>query len=527
MSHLNAGLSRRRFLRQSALGAATIGAVGAAGCSSGTTSSGSSASDKPPTPRHGGTLEVSVSDSSSSDKLNPIVLVDSHDIMSGALIYDTLTRIDLNFNVSPGLAVSWEPNADASVWRFKLRRGVTFHDGKPFTSEDVVWTLQQDVDPKGQATGLPEWLAILHPSGIKAVGPYEVQFTLLRPNYVLPQLLANFYVFIAQKGNTNWTKPPGTGPFVANEFQPGAFFYATRNPHYWDGNLPYLDGVRLVDVPDQSTKVQTVTSGTAQLGDTMEPSQIPLVLASPSAELLTAPGGYCTLIAWHGNTAPFNDPRVRKALKLLINREQIVKNVYLGHAQAGLDVVIPPSDPLYPHGMQPPPYDPDQAKFLLKQAGQENLSFDLWTSQVFPGFTEVPVFYKETAAAGGVTVNIQTASPQTYYSQDDQIKTVFMDAWLRQNTLALPPLVYTPGGIYDETRVEDPRIPKLFAEAAATNDLVVRKQKVADAIQLVQAESTNVVPCWTDFIWPKKKVLQGIQPSWSTLVTFTTAYLTT
>ena len=228
---------------------------------------------------------------------------------------------------------------------------------------------------------------------------------------------------------------------------------------------------------------------------------------------------------WQGNKAPFNDVRVLNALKMLVNRQEIVDQVYFGHAAVSLDIAIPPSDPFYPSGIEVPPRDVEQAKSLLRQAGQSDLTFTTYTSQFFPGMADIPVLFKNQAAEGGVTVNVQTVQPQTYLSTTIYKHPSFMDAWLRQHTMALPPLLFTPGGPYNETFINDPNIPKLFAEATASNDVTVQKQKVADAGQLIQSQVSQINPCGVEFMWPKKKSLQGIEPNWATLVTMRTAYL--
>ena len=518
--------TRKQFLHRSGGAAAAATLLGPLSACGGSSSSGGAGSSAPAgKPRRGGTATISVTDSSTTDRLNPIVPINTHDILCQAMIFDGLTRIDLEFNPTPGLAESWEPNKDGTVWEFTLRKGVTFHNGKSLTADDVVWTLQQDVNPKGDGAGLQEFIATLGPEGIKAIGTGKVRFTLKRPNFFLPQLLGGFYTFIAPANTTNWNKPPGTGPFVVQQFQPGGLFYATRNPNYWDGNLPYLDGVRVLDVPDQATKVETVTSGTVDLGDTMETKFIKVVQANPQCGLVTAPGGNVPLIVWQGNVPPFTDHRVRNAMKLLVDRQEIVDQVYFGHAQVSADLAIPPDDPFYPPGLMPT-RDIEQAKSLLKQAGQSDLTFTTWTSQFFPGMADIPVLFKEQAAQGGVTVNVQTVQPQTYLSTTIYKHPSFMDAWLRQHTMALPPLLYTPGGPYNETHIADPRIPQLFAEAVASNELTVQKQKVADACQLLQNEVSQINPCGVEFMWPKKNVLQGIEPNWATMVTMRTAYLT-
>lgn len=515
--------SRRDFLEHSgrlALGAGLAGTL--AGSSIGTTSALAVATAKP---KRGGILEVSMTDTSTTDRLDPTVPLNTHDIVSTNLIYDGLVRLDQNFKALPALATAWEPNAKGTVWEFTLRDGVTFHDGKPFTAKDVVWSLRRAVDPKGKGTGLPQFTATIPLDGIKAVGKNKVRFNLKQPNFFLPQLLGGFYTLIAQEGTKNFKKPAGTGPFKVESFAPGQLFEARRNEDYWESGIPYLDGVRLVAVPDQANKVQTVVSGTAHLGDSMEPKFIALITGSGKADLLTARGGHFPMMVWQQDKKPFSDRRVMQALKLVVDRKKVVDQIYFGKADISPDIPIPPSDPFFPKGLPAPAHDPEKAKALLKQAGQSGLTFNFYTSQLYPGFVDLPVLYKEMAKAAGITVNIKISQPQTYISSIVLQRPAFQDGWTRQHTMALPPLLYTAGSPYAETNFTDPRVARLFAEATGTSNFAVQKRKVADAAAIIQNVGTQVIPCADWFIWPKKKNLHGAEANWGSFIKLREAYL--
>ena len=189
-------------------------------------------------------------------------------------------------------------------------------------------------------------------------------------------------------------------------------------------------------------------------------------------------------------------------------------------------MLIPPSDPYFPQDLEPPARDVEQAKALLKEAGQENLSFTLHTSEFFPGVTDIPVLYKEMAAEAGVNIDVKVNQVQTYQTNVLYQEPVFMDAWLRQLTVALPPLLYTPGGAYNESKFTDPKPAQLFTEAVATNDEAEQKAKIAEAATIIAEGASSIIPCSGDFIWPKKKNVKGLEVNWGTLVTLRTAYLT-
>src|SRR5713101_5506539 len=129
--------------------------------------------------------------------------INTHDVLALGLIYDALVRTDISFNASPGLATSWDSNKAGTIWEFKLRQGVTFHDGKPFTADDVIWSLQRATNPKGIGTGVAELNPYMLPQSFKAVGKHAFRINLLRPNFFLPQFLGFFFTHIGQKGTTN------------------------------------------------------------------------------------------------------------------------------------------------------------------------------------------------------------------------------------------------------------------------------------------------------------------------------------
>jgi len=514
-------LTRRRLLERSALIAAGVGVSGAAGLKS---AFGAVARDAAG-PKRGGTLEVSITDTSTTDRLDPSIPLNTNDILSQNLIYDPLVMTDANFKVHPGLAKSWDANSKGTVWQFRLRDGVQFHDGSAFTADDVVWSLRRAVDPKGQGTGLPQFTPSMTPAGIKAVGKNIVRIELKIPNFFLPNLLAGFYTLVAKKDTKDWKKPVGTGPFMVESFQPGKLFEARANPHYWRSGFPYLDGIRLVAVPDQATKVQTVVNGTAHVGDSTEPKFVAQVMNSGAATVVSARGGAVPMFVFQGDKKPFTDVRVLQALKLLVDRKRMANSVYFGHAIPSADVPIPVTDPYYPKGIKPLTRDPEKARSLLKQAGYSDLTLNIFTAQLFPGLTDLPVLYKEMARDGGVTVNVKNTPVQTYISSIVLHRPAFMDVWTRQHTMALVPLLYTAGSPYNETHFANAEVAKLFARAAAQRSVTRQKALIADAAQLIQDRCSQIIPVTQDLIWIRKKNVKGVQVNWSSFVSIRGAWI--
>jgi peptide/nickel transport system substrate-binding protein len=514
--------TRRRLLKSSG-GAALAAGLAGVPVVAAESAAAAPASDEA-TPRRGGTLEVSITDTSTTDRLDPSMPLNTNDIISQNLIYDGLLATDANFAIHPGLASSWSSNAKGTVWQFKLR-DAEFHDGTPVTADDVVWNLRRAVDPKGQGTALPQFTPSMTPGGIKAVGKKTVRIELKIPNFFLPNLLAGFYTLIAKKG-TNFKNPVGSGPFTVETFKPGSLFEAARNPNYWKPGFPYLDGVRLVAVPDQATKVQTVINGTAHVGDSTEPKFVAQVLNSGTSAVVSARGGAVPMFVFQGDKKPFTDQRVLQALKLLVDRQKMASTVYFGHAIPSADIPIPVTDPYYPKGIRPLQRDPERAKALLKAAGYSDLTLNIFTAQLFPGLTDLPVLYKEMAKAGGVKVNVKNTPVQTYISSIVLKRPAFMDVWTRQHTMALVPLLYTAGSPYNETHFANAKVGQLFALAAAQKSVAKQKALIADAAELIQKECSQIIPVTQDLIWIRKKNVRGVQVNWSSFVSVRNAWLT-
>ena len=178
------------------------------------------------TPKRGGKIRVAGYASSTADTLDPAHASNSTDYSRLFMFYNGLTVFDEHLNPLPDLAESVESD-NATVWTIKLRKGVTFHDGSPFTSADVVYSLMRHKDPKTSSVVRP---LAEQMQEIKATGPHEVQITLAAPNAELPTILAIYQFLIVKNGTTDFNKAIGTGPFMCKEFSPGVRSVARAQP---------------------------------------------------------------------------------------------------------------------------------------------------------------------------------------------------------------------------------------------------------------------------------------------------------
>ena len=213
-----------------------------------------------------------------------------------------------DLSVRPELAESFESNSDATEFTFHLRKGVTWHDGKDFDADDVVYSMNRHLgeDSVSRATGLVaainEW---------KKIDSYTVRAILGKPNVDLPKVLATFHFRIVQNEAENQSdyfyRATGTGPFIVKEFRPGVRSVSRRNENYWrDG--PWVDEVEMSAITDPVARVNALVSGDIQMAATIEPRYQKQVMQAQSVSLCTTPSGAYSGIVMMSDRNPGNNP---------------------------------------------------------------------------------------------------------------------------------------------------------------------------------------------------------------------------
>lgn len=416
-SLLLSGLTRRQLLeRSAALGAALSlpGFIGTAAASAGTAV----------TPRRGGHLRVGMNDGGAGDSLSPWNIPIYSAAARAEAVYERLYKYDARAVARPRLAESVESNAKGTVWRLKIRPGVTFHSGKPLTADDVLYSLRYIADPKNKA----ESLTRLEPIDLVAsrkVSALEVLFKLKRPIGDFPGLLAEKAVWIVPNGKKDFaTKPDGTGPFKFVSWQPGIRAMFTRNDNYWGisrGGGPWVDSLEILDITDDTARVN------ALLGKQVdEIAFMPFVQAKAQAsnsaiQVIQAGQPQTNPIYVQMDRKPFTDNRVRLALKYAVDRKAMVRQVELGFGAVGNDL-FGKGYPSYNNELPQREYDPERAKSLLRQAGYDRFPFTLPTSNALPGMLESATVFKEQAKAANIDVTLEKLDAGSYFSNNKYLK---------------------------------------------------------------------------------------------------------
>ncbi|BBG04976.1 MULTISPECIES: ABC transporter substrate-binding protein [Pseudonocardia] len=402
-------LSRRALL----LGAAGLaGAVALGGCGSATTPASQDAGP----PRPGGRLRVALAGQSpSADVLDPHV---AGSAAAGAIaknVWDRLVAYENDLTLRYRLAESLEPNADGTEWRITLRPGVKFSDGSPLTSRDVLYSIERMLDPAKPSSAD---LSMVDPARSRADGDLAVQVALSEPLADLGSVLAGWYVYVVKEGSDTFdasSLPVGTGPFVLREWSPGDRALLVRYPEYWDG-VAHLDEVEILQIAEPQARVNALRSGEVDMID-QTPALHARTLADEGTFRLVEPRlGTMAALQMRADTPPFDDVRVRQALRMAVDRQAMADTVYLGFAEVGNDL-YGLGAPFYAGDIAQRAHDPAGARELLRQAGQENLTVTLTTADSSPGQLDSATLFAEQARESGITVNLETVPADNYAAQ--------------------------------------------------------------------------------------------------------------
>ncbi len=327
-------------------------------------------------PRYGGTLRVGMQGDPVGLDPHLTTATLSRNMMEN--VYDTLVFYSADGRFVPGLAESWTVSPDNLVWTFKLRRNVKFHNGRPMTSEDVVYTINRIRDPRTRAPRAGDFADV---DTVTAPDPYTVAFKLKKPySPLIAKLSHSVWAAIVprevvERDGDLHTNPMGTGPFRFIGYTPQQRLTLVRNGDYWGFDetgrrLPYVDRIEFVFYPDAIARTTALRTGTVDFIEYVPSSEVRALRADPNVEVLGGPSANFRAIYINCAVAPFNNVKVRQALAWSVNRKEIIDTALFG--VGGIEAtgsVIPPGNfyALSKNVYDKP--DIDRAKRLLAEAG--------------------------------------------------------------------------------------------------------------------------------------------------------------
>jgi len=424
------------------------------------------------------------------------------------LLYSRLVRQNAEGRTEADLAESWEPNAEATAWTFMLRDGVMFHDGKPLTSADVIYTLRQVVDPELGSPGASV-LEIVDMEKLEAPDDRTVVFTLKQPHADFPILLQHYSCYIIPEGSaeTIGTTGIGTGPFKLEAFDAEGRTIVVANDDYYAGP-PLLERVEIVGIADSEGRASALLADQTDF-EIVAFEQAELVKRNPNLTLQEISGGDWLTLVMRTNVAPFDNVKVRQALKLVVDRPAMVETVLQGFGVVAGDHPVWPGDQY--HLQIDRQQDIEQAKALLAEAGfADGLDVTLYTSDSLDGMVSLAVAYKEMAAPAGINVDIQQ-TPSDGYWNDIWLKEPFcVSSWGERQADQVLNELYRTGADWNETAWSSPEFEKLLDDARRELDFEKRKAIYQQAQQMLADEGGSIIPVFASSLRAMHTRVKGI-----------------
>ena len=496
-------ITRRQLLIRAAVLGLSATAMASVLAACGTSSTGQPSTTKP---RNGGTLRAGLTGGSNSDTLDPHMGLTYLDTARANQIYQPLLQLNAAAQTEFVLAESITPNGSTSEWTIKLRSGITFHDGKPLTADDVIFTFQRILNPKSPLTGASS-LGPIDLNNLKKVDNLTVKVPMTSPfGSFLDQLSYWYYLYIVPVG-FDPTKPNGTGPFKYQSFTAGQSSTFIKNTNYWKSGLPYLDSVVIQDFADSASLQNALVANQIDAAGGLEGAQLRVLATNSSITTVASKTGSITPFTMRVDKAPFNEVKVRQAFRLLVNRAQLISAALDGDATIGADVSSP-YDPAYDASLHRE-QDISQAKSLLQSAGQSNLTVQLTTSPASTGMVQMATVLAQQAKQAGVTVNLNQVDPSVFFGPNYLQWTFSQDFYNYSPYLAQVAQSFLPTSPFNETHWTDSNYADLYKQANATLDAAMRKE-IERAMQKIDFEQGGyIIPCFLDALDAYSSKLTG------------------
>jgi peptide/nickel transport system substrate-binding protein len=451
-------------------------------------------------PRRGGTFRIGFGHGNTSDTLNPALWDQAFVQVMGNSLHNYLTVIGPDGQLEPELAESWEASDDAATWTFKLREGVTFHNGKDVVAEDVIASINHH---RGEGSGSAAAPIVEPITDIRADGDKVVIFTLEAGDADFPFILSDYHLPIlpTEDGEIDYTNGIGCGPYVLESFEPGVDCQMTRNPDYWKSDHAWFDRVELYAILDSAARQNALITGEVDVIDRPDLNTIHL-LERAGANIISVSGTQHYTFVMDSRVEPFSDNNVRLALKYGVRRQQLVDTILSGFGVVGNDHPIGRSQRYHADELEQREFDPDRARYHLREAGVDNLTLDLSASDAaFSGAVDAAVLFSESAAEAGININVVREPSDGYWSNVWMVKPFSAVYWGGRPTEDwMFATAYAAGAPWNDGYWEHEEFMSLLRSARSELDEELRREKYVEMQRLVRDEGSTIIPMFSNYV---------------------------
>lgn len=452
------------------------------------------------TPKKGGHYRVGIHEGNTTDSLDPATTSGVCMIQANHTWGNYLTEIMPDNSLGPDVAEDWEASSDARTWTFALRKGVEFHNGKTFTAEDAVASLNYHRgDTKSAGKALLEQVA-----DIRADGENTLVIELKTGNADLPFIMSDYhFVMLPSDGEGKVdASGVGTGPYAVEAFEPGVRVEFSKNANYFKEGRAHFDAVTFVVLNDNAARNNALVTGEVDSISEIETKTIALLERRPDIEIDDVPSAtHCTM-PMHVDVAPFDNLDLRLALKYAVDREGLLQKAVRGYGAIGNDHPIGSVMPYYSE-IEQRTYDPDKARHHFKKSGYSGGPIKLSASDAaFPGAIDTALLFQASAEKAGIDIQVVREPADGYWSNVWLVKPFCVAAWgARPTPDVIFTLAYSKGAKWNASHWNNERFNELLFEAKPELDTARRTEIYAEMMRICRDDGGTIVPFFRNRVW--------------------------
>ena len=444
------------------------------------------------TPKKGGSVRMASNLHGPDDQLDPTLFTSAIDYVRGRAAYNSLVQHNNDLTTRGELAETIEPNADASEWTFKLRKGIVFHDGTPFTADDVVYSMNRHMGDdstsvlKSVLASIQEW---------KKVNSHEVRCILNTPNSDLLTLLGLFQTKIVKNGTKG--DGIGTGPFVLDSFEPGVKSVHSRNENYWREGAN-LDAIEITAITDPVARVNALIAGDVQLIIQVDPKAFRQVEEADGVSLLSTPAAVQLGICCLKNAEPGMNDDFVKGMQYIQDRERIVKRILKGKGTVANDTPVSSAHgPDFCSELPQREFDPDKAKFHFEKSGYK--SAEVYVAPIASGIEEMSLLAQANCAKIGFDLQIKKVPTDGYWGAVWMREPINVVTWnMRPTAQSQMAIQFGPGAAWNDTYWNNERMGVLLNAVLSVTDPAKRHEMMCEMQTLIHNGSGMVISAFTN-----------------------------
>ena len=503
LSHLLQNAAKGRISRREFVGRA--GALGVSAAMAGTLLATAAHAEGP---KKGGLLRAGMQGGESTNTLDPALAASEVpfgiNMNFGEMLLDVSPSNELDFRIAEEIS----SNPDATEWKFKIRAGVEFHNGKTLTADDVIATIKRHTDEKSQsgALGIVQGISEMSASGDM------VTLKLASGNADLPYLMADYHLVIQPNGGLdNPTEGIGAGAYKIVSHEPGVRTAFEKFANYWDANSGHADQVEIVVINDATARVAALQSGQVQMINRVDPKIVGLLAGAPGISIQNAAGRGHYVFIMHCDKAPFDNADLRMAMKLAVNRAEMVEKILGGLGTIGNDFPINAAYPFFDETIPQREYDLAAAAEFYKKSGHDGSPLELVVaSGAFPGAVEAAQLFQQSANAAGIPLVVKKVPDDGYWSDVWNVQPFCASYWGgRPVQDQMYSTAYLSTADWNDTKFKNPGFDATLIAARAELDPARRKALYSQLANTLRDEGGLILPMFNDFVEAISDTLGG------------------